>query len=265
MTNREKYLDFIVRSLSALQSEVASQAKLGRTNLNKDCENLVKELFNRIYKLSLENLNEKSNFPGLDIGDKTKRIAYQITSQKNSKKVDHTLRICIDQRHYTDYRDIYIFMLATKQRSYTLKTITQPYFEFDPAIHIIDFNNVFQAIGDLDIDTLEDIYQYVGKELPYYMDALQKEKVKVSAHNLHFNTRKLIGREKELAMLDTAWETPRCNIVVLKATGGSGKTALTEYWLTRHLQPQNYNGAKWVFSWSFYNQGGDNNNHNVGC
>ena len=64
-----------------------------------------------------------------------------------------------------------------------------------------------------------------------------------------------IGRKKELDMLDAAWQNPHCNIVVMKAAGGVGKTALVGHWLTNRMQPKDYDGARWVYAWSFYSQG----------
>jgi tetratricopeptide (TPR) repeat protein len=88
----------------------------------------------------------------------------------------------------------------------------------------------------------------------------------------------LFGREKELALLDAAWNphpSPppsatgeggihpvpppstgegKVNVLSLVAWGGVGKTALVNVWLNQ-MGADNYRGAERVFGWSFYSQG----------
>jgi len=64
----------------------------------------------------------------------------------------------------------------------------------------------------------------------------------------------VFGREKEIEILDKAWEDVKTNIVVLVAFGGVGKTALVNKWLNK-MKDDNYRGAKRVQAWSFYSQG----------
>lgn len=59
----------------------------------------------------------------------------------------------------------------------------------------------------------------------------------------------LIGREEQIAFLDSAWADPNTNFVQIIAAGGTGKTALVDKWFRRHLDQAD------VFGWSFYNQG----------
>jgi hypothetical protein len=64
----------------------------------------------------------------------------------------------------------------------------------------------------------------------------------------------LVGRDAELAQLDSAWSDPGINILSLVAEGGAGKSALVNEWLKR-LRADNYRGADMVLGWSFYSQG----------
>jgi len=65
---------------------------------------------------------------------------------------------------------------------------------------------------------------------------------------------RLVGRDAELARLDSAWSDENSNILSLVAEGGAGKSALVNEWLTR-LQAETYRGADCVLGWSFYSQG----------
>lgn len=64
----------------------------------------------------------------------------------------------------------------------------------------------------------------------------------------------LFGRQKELAMLDEAWDSEHINIISLMAWGGVGKSTLVNKWLER-MASDNYRGARRVYGWSFYSQG----------
>ncbi len=76
----------------------------------------------------------------------------------------------------------------------------------------------------------------------------------VSLYKLPVTGDRLFGREKELALLDEAWNDAQTRIVCLVAWGGVGKTALVNRWLNE-MQKKDYGGAHKVFGWSFYSQG----------
>ena len=65
----------------------------------------------------------------------------------------------------------------------------------------------------------------------------------------------LFGREKEIGLLDDAWDDPKTNVVSFVAWGGVGKTALVDWWRIRRMQSEGWRGAERVYAWSFYSQG----------
>ncbi|MFS8980266.1 SMEK domain-containing protein [Cupriavidus necator] len=69
--------------------------------------------------LSLSNLNaERSNNPGLDLGDAAKGWAFQVTADKSGAKVKETLDK-IDAEQSAKYPNIRILVIGEKQGSYT--------------------------------------------------------------------------------------------------------------------------------------------------
>ena len=70
-----------------------------------------------------------------------------------------------------------------------------------------------------------------------------------------------LGRDDELAALDSAWASAgNTALVELIAPGGTGKTALVKRWL-ENLKQDDWRDARRVFAWSFYSQGsGDQRN-----
>jgi hypothetical protein len=182
MINSGKYLDSIIQNLTVLRQEINAKSQLGLTDLNKHCEDFVKGILNRIYNYNLDNLNkEKSNFPGLDLGDKALEIAYQITSTKTSEKVDHTLELCLKYEHYKTFKKVIVFILTNKQTSYTIKTVTEPHFKFSDSENIIDFDDIYKDILLLEVDKRKELAEYIEKELPYYWNLLKGDEEKTTA------------------------------------------------------------------------------------
>jgi tetratricopeptide (TPR) repeat protein len=64
----------------------------------------------------------------------------------------------------------------------------------------------------------------------------------------------LFGRQKEIELLDQAWESDGTHVATLVAWGGVGKSTLVNKWL-EHMKVDNYRGARRVYAWSFYSQG----------
>jgi tetratricopeptide (TPR) repeat protein len=77
---------------------------------------------------------------------------------------------------------------------------------------------------------------------------------KVDIHRLPVTGAELFGRQKEMELLDQAWESDSTRVVSLVAWGGVGKSTLVNKWLER-MAADNYRGARRVYAWSFYSQG----------
>jgi len=76
----------------------------------------------------------------------------------------------------------------------------------------------------------------------------------IAVTRLRHGADRLVGREKELSRLDTAWHDPKTHVVTIVAWGGVGKTALVVEWMAR-MARDGWRGAERVFDWSFYSQG----------
>ena len=77
---------------------------------------------------------------------------------------------------------------------------------------------------------------------------------KVDIDRLPKTGAELFGRQKELELLDKAWQFDETRVVSLVASGGVGKSTLVNKWLEL-MGFENYRGAIRVFGWSFYSQG----------
>jgi SMEK domain-containing protein len=170
MITRGKQIEEIIEKIAILKHEIALVGISGLVNLNKHCENFALKLLNLIYDCNFQNLNETtSNFPGLDIGDKSAHVAtaYQITAIKRSDKIEEVLEKCLEYEHYKTFRIINVLILTDKQDSYNIKTVTEPFFSFNPKTNIIDFNDLIKVIGHLEDNRVTKIHNFISEQLPF--------------------------------------------------------------------------------------------------
>lgn len=145
----------IIDLLAYFQSSVSLNVKEGYTDLSKDSEDYLMHLLNKLFGISLVNLNEeKKNHPAIDLGDKKYGCAYQVTATADSNKVNETLKKFKNHELDTLYQDLYIISVTGKQNSYSLKE--------DPGVpfnekHILDMSDITSELGSKTEDELQEI------------------------------------------------------------------------------------------------------------
>jgi hypothetical protein len=188
MVKSGKHFEEIIENLNCFRSEIKSLSDLGLFNQNKHSENFLRDILNFTYGYELENLNKKShNFPGLDLGDESEGVSYQITATKTSAKVDNTLKKCLDHKHYEKFKEINVFILTSKQDSYTLHTETNPHFDFDPKSNILDWDDLYKAIEQLSGEVIEQLRNYIVNELPSAVRSLKEQEPEESQSLIDVN------------------------------------------------------------------------------
>ncbi|MDX2481362.1 MAG: toll/interleukin-1 receptor domain-containing protein [Desulfuromusa sp.] len=101
------------------------------------------------------------------------------------------------------------------------------------------------------IDRIKKDFALLKSEKPEYPPLDEQHCDIVHLPNTGFE---LFGRQKELKILNDAWESEGTNILTFVAYGGVGKSTLINKWLEK-MRWDNYRGAAKVFAWSFYSQG----------
>ncbi|WP_447873428.1 SMEK domain-containing protein [Serratia fonticola] len=172
----------IIDELSDIAQQAKIRNKLGYTDLSVFVEDFFKVILNETFGFSLLNLNRtKANEPGLDLGDKKNRIAFQVTTNKASNKVIHTLiKITPEQRDAYDCFKVLI--VGDKQDKYDAvitalenRTDTDDSSEenekkihekimFEPSTDIIDLTDLVREIVALDITNIQNIHTLVQNQ-----------------------------------------------------------------------------------------------------
>jgi hypothetical protein len=114
--SRKYYLDEIRSCIAYIKSLTETSTQANLNDLPIILEDFVKDLLNFIFHIQLENLNtDKSNQPIIDLGDRTNRIAVQVTADNSRKKIQSTLDRFSEKRLYEEYSKLYIFNLKKKK------------------------------------------------------------------------------------------------------------------------------------------------------
>jgi hypothetical protein len=112
---------------------------------------------------SLANLNDqRSNAPGLDLGDDEKSIAFQVTSSKTSEKINKTLKTVSERK--LEFQKIVVLIIGTKQSSYTLDEPLCNELKFSED-NIWDIDELCRKTISLPLDRLQALYDLIRRDL----------------------------------------------------------------------------------------------------
>lgn len=164
MITRGYFIGQIIDDLTDLAGQVEMRCQLGLTDLNIHLENFYKDILSPLYQANFRNLNEfRSNEPGLDLGDKRKRVAFQVTSNKKGAKINDTLAKVTDDQ-LAIYDSIYILIVRAKQGSYgSLNQKDMKRCRFTKK-HILDYRDICAKLMSAETADLERIHDICKRE-----------------------------------------------------------------------------------------------------
>lgn len=166
----------IIDNLSNLSNQITFRCSLGFTDLNKVSEDFFSRFLNLVYGYNLKNLNtERSNEPGLDLGDEGKSVAFQVTSQADSAKINNTLEKITDDQQ-KKFKLIKILIIGEKQGTYTaIKADLIEKFQYQKrgqthsedfvSFNLVDIKDLLRDVITLDFKDIHDIYKFIKEEI----------------------------------------------------------------------------------------------------
>lgn len=160
MITRGHYIGEIVDELSTVENQIAMRSKLGLYDLNVYSESFFKDVLNAVYGWNLKNLNSaRSNEPGLDLGDEAKRVAIQVTSRSDARKINDTLSKITDEQA-KKFKNIYVLILGEKKSTYKLNKELSESLNFNET-NILDVQHLCRIALDLPINRLQDLHEII--------------------------------------------------------------------------------------------------------
>jgi hypothetical protein len=165
MITRGHYIGEIIDELSTIAAQVKMRNQLGMTDLSVLVENFFRDLLNEVLDAKLVNLNkERSNAPGLDLGDLKGALAIQVTATSSKKKVEDALTKISDSDR-KKYGRFVVLVVGQKQGSYALdEKLTKPV-GFSKEHDIWDLETVARLSVGLNIARLEAAHRVVRSEV----------------------------------------------------------------------------------------------------
>lgn len=150
MHARKSAIDTISRALAITRYDIEHHQAINDLSLNIHGENYFRDLFNELYNLNLLNANfGTANAPCIDLIDRDRKLAYQITTTRTKEKIRNTLRaLRIDA--YKDFT-VRIFYLLEKAKP-TKETFEELEEEFSVKVDgmLFDYENILKDLGDLE-------------------------------------------------------------------------------------------------------------------
>lgn len=166
MLAKNYIMDQIIEIIVGEKEFIEKKSKLGLFDDNKHWENIVRKLLNDCLGYELENLNmDNSNYPGIDLGDRSNSIGIQVTTIKTSAKIKNTLEKMMNEKVYEEFKNLKVFILGDKQDSYTVDL--QPYedkIHFNIDDDVWDFQDLLKFLNNMNATDLFDILNFLKKE-----------------------------------------------------------------------------------------------------
>jgi hypothetical protein len=164
MLERENYLKTITDFLSKLELEIRNRGYINLFDLNNVAESVFADLLNALYGYKLENLNKKGNTPGIDLGDKKQRVAFQITSTNSNSKIQKTIDKFIEYEQYKDYDSLNILIIGSKQKRYN--SIQTKGINFSIEQNILDMRDIMHQSRARPTSNLKRVCTIIENEAP---------------------------------------------------------------------------------------------------
>ena len=208
--------------LGTLVSSVEIAIRNNLSSSNVVAETTLAGLLNLVYGWDLVNANAISqNYPGVDLIDKDRNIAVQVTSTRSVEKVRHTLTEVA--KLGVTFDRLIILVITNQAPTKDMKSCTVT--GYSGGMEIWNIPEVFREAKELDADKLEKITEYMAKELgPVVAKASQLPHLELPLVSA-LQSSAFVGREKELADIRSSFEKGD-KLVVLTGLGGMGKTEL---------------------------------------
>lgn len=171
--NRTPYFNYIEEKLGTLAYRINLKGKLNILDLHIHSENFYAYLLNKLYGLSLVNLNPfKQNVEAVDLIDHNNKLIIQVSATNTKAKVESALAKDI-LKTYPGYTFKFI-SISNEAIELRKGTFLNPHAAlFNPKFDIIDNKSILNSVLSSDIDKQKAIYKLIQKELGNEVDIVK--------------------------------------------------------------------------------------------
>ncbi|MBK5261080.1 MAG: SMEK domain-containing protein [Peptostreptococcaceae bacterium] len=160
---REEMINSICSRLTQIERLVELLNSAGMYDINRVSEDYFCGLFNILYDLKLVNLNAiKENYPGIDLGDRSEKIAMQVTTTRRREKTEKTIKNFIEKKYYSEYDTLWVFVIGRKTE-FRNPFDTEGMFSFDHKKHVIDLSDIAKKVSHSTDATLRQLVAYLDE------------------------------------------------------------------------------------------------------
>lgn len=107
----------------------------------------------------------RSDYPGIDLGDRGRGIGVQVTAEKGSTKLNNTIQTMIGKKIYEEFPHLIFFVLGRKQKKYTVTQNGQTLLDFDAEKDILDFGDIIEKCQTLELEDLKQAAEFLAGEI----------------------------------------------------------------------------------------------------
>lgn len=161
MDNRHLYLTLIGKRLAYLKAEVELFNSLNLTDINVYAENFYRDFFNLLgYEFDNTNFIE-NNFAHIDLIDTKNKLAIQVTSQNDNKKIKEAIDGFFKTPSHKDYK-LKILLIAKDAKDYRTKFGN----DFDHKEDVLDIKKILGHINNIaDLGKLKGIADFLNEQI----------------------------------------------------------------------------------------------------
>lgn len=148
----EQTIKNLIQDITFIQQYIKTNQESGFNDMTRILESITLNIFNVTHSLNLVNKNQlKTNFPAIDLADDNKRIAIQVTTNADSKKIKNTIEKFENSGLNNNYEKLYIFGFLECKKTGKYPTYCELFKVGDLITKLTDMNNEEKVQNIIDI------------------------------------------------------------------------------------------------------------------
>jgi len=155
----------VVDKLGWIKSQVELYSRLNLTDINIYSENFYRDLLNLLLGYNLKNINVQDlNAAAIDLGDEVLKIAIQVTSSSDVKKIKKTIAKFVEYGLGEKYSSLIVLNIASKKK-YREPFIEIDGWSLDTVKDVWDVGYLLEKISDLPTEKIKVVSEFLDREI----------------------------------------------------------------------------------------------------